>query len=439
MSNIPNVPEEIKNYLMEAYQLAQQWKLPNGRGSFENAEASEIKNAAVIGGGTMGRGIAISLCLAGYQTVLVENNENALEWCRNELEITYEREKQYKRLNEAKIEKLRHAIKLTTKLEDCKNSDLVIEAVFEDMKLKLDLFSKLDKICKQSCIFGTNTSSLDIDKMSSSLQIPSKLVGIHFFNPANIIKMVEIVYGSNTSPNAVATAFEACKAMKKLPVLVGNCPAFVFNRLLSVYIAQTQKLLYQYGMLPKDVDRIVTSFGLLMGPLTMCDMNGLDVMEKLKKEHNYEFTPIEVELLKRKRYGRKSNKGYYKYDEQTHKKDNDMEVEEIIRKLSADSKYNIQLICDKDVLEFLFFPMINEGFLCIEEGMIHHESLIDIMFVLGFGWPAVHGGPMKYGRSVGITKVANTMSLWNSLEPNDRVYQIANTLKNLNDLQFSKI
>uniref|UniRef100_A0A1I7TD74 3HCDH_N domain-containing protein n=1 Tax=Caenorhabditis tropicalis TaxID=1561998 RepID=A0A1I7TD74_9PELO len=375
-----NVPEEIKNYLMEAHQLAKQWHLPNNRGNYSNSESIPIKCVSVIGGGTMGRGIAISFCLAGFETILVELNEQAVSNCKRELEITYAREKTFKRLNDSKTEKLRNNLQITTDFHKLENCDLIVEAVFEDMKLKKELFTKLDKICKPSCIFGTNTSSLDLDEvivesstlhdryiqMSSVLRNPTKVVGIHFFNPANLIRMVEVIYGSYTSSQAVATAFEACNAIKKLPVLVGNCPAFVFNRLLGVYLNQSQKLMYEYGYLPHKIDRIVTNFGFLMGPLTVADMNGLD-----------------------------------------------------------------------DVINFLLYPMVNEGFLCIEEGIIDHENLIDIMFILGFGWPITTGGPMKLGRLQGIEKVANTLILWSSLEPNDRTYKIAETLKQANQKNLS--
>ncbi|CAI5450840.1 unnamed protein product [Caenorhabditis angaria] len=424
------VPEDVRNYLMEAYSLSQQWSLPNERGNYESAKVlGEIREVAVIGGGTMGRGIAIACARAGYKTILVENDQKALDWCQRELDITYTREKQFKRLDDQKILKIKSALHFTTNLEDLKNCDLIIEAVFENMKLKKELFSKLDRICRDDCIFGTNTSSLDIDEMSLCLRNNTKLVGIHFFNPANLIKMVEIVYGSNTSQNAVATAFEVCKTIKKLPVLVGNCPAFLFNRLLAVYLEQTEKLLYIYGLTPQHVDEIVRNFGFLMGPLTMADMNGIDVMEKLKKENNWPLNPIETELLKRKRYGRKTNKGFYKYDEKTHKKENDMEVEQIIREISNGIQTNIQLICDQDVINFLLYPMVNEGFLCLEEGIIQHECLIDIMFILGFGWPPSIGGPMRFGRSVGMDKLSNTLSLWSSLEPKDRAYKLSETVK----------
>lgn len=432
-----NVPEDIRNYLMEAHQLAGQWSLPNIRGDHTNSKSIPLKEVSVIGGGTMGRGIAIAFCLSGFETILVELNDQAIQNCQKELEITYEREKAFKRLNDSKIAKLRENLQITTDFQKLSNCDLIVEAVFEEMKLKKELFKKLDGICKPSCIFGTNTSSLDLNEMSSVLQNPSKVVGIHFFNPANLIKMVEVIYGSHTSAEAVASAFEACRAIKKLPILVGNCPAFVFNRLLGVYLNQSQKLMYEYGYLPHHVDKIVTNFGFLMGPLTVADMNGLDVMEKLKKENGWPASDFEKEVWRQKRYGRKTNRGYYKYDEKTHKKEVDMDMEQMIREYSKLARPSIQILNDQDAINFLLYPMINEGFLCIEEGMIDYENLIDIMFILGFGWPILTGGPMMFGRQQGVEKVANTMILWNSLEPENRLYKVAETLRKIDQNHFT--
>lgn len=416
---------------MKAYQKASQWRLPNGS-DWHNSKPIDVWNAAVIGGGTMGRGIAIALCMAGYHTILVENDQKSLEICRQQLETTYAREEKLGRFTSVQSQKLRDGIHLTTDLDSLRSTDIVIEAVFEKMALKIELLAKLYKICPPSAIFGTNTSSLNIDEMSSVLKDPSRLVGIHFFNPAHIIRMVEVVRGNHTAGKAVATAFAVCSRMKKVPVLVGNCPSFVFNRLLGVYLNQAQKLLYQYGIFPKDVDALILSFGFLMGPLTMADMNGLDVLALLKAEHNYPLTPTEKELLDRNWLGRKTGKGFYSYDPVTQKKSNDPAVEAIVRELSADANFNIQLLCDEDVVEFLLFPMVNEGFLCVEEGMVEDESLIDVMFLLGFGWPITHGGPMRWGRSVvGLGKIAERVAHWHSLEPHDRSYQLSKTLADL--------
>ncbi|KAK6021360.1 3-hydroxyacyl-CoA dehydrogenase, NAD binding domain protein, partial [Ostertagia ostertagi] len=208
--DLANVSDEVKSYIMSAQQKASQWHLPNG-GSWQNSKAAPVKTAAVIGG---------VLDLSYPQQLY----DKSLEVCRRELKTTYAREKKLGRLSSLQCEKLEKGIHLTTDLNSLKNCDLVIEAVFEKMKLKTELFTKLSQICKPTTIFATNTSSLNIDEMSTALQKPERLVGMHFFNPAHIIRMVEVVFGKHTSAEAVATAFSVCSQMKKLPVLVGNCP-----------------------------------------------------------------------------------------------------------------------------------------------------------------------------------------------------------------------
>ncbi|CAO4374254.1 unnamed protein product [Caenorhabditis nigoni] len=433
-TTMDKVPEEVRNYLMEAHQLAGQWSLPNNRGDHTNSEPNEINSVAIIGSGTMGKAMAICFCLAGFETFMVVRSEQK---CWKELEAMFSIEKSFKRLNDARIEKIKSKLHITTDLQKLKDIDLIVESVFEDMKLKKELFTKLDGICKPSCIFGTNTSSLDLDEISSVLGDPSRLVGLHFFNPANVIRLVEVIYGSNTSPTAIATAFQACESIKKLPVLVGNCPSFVFNRLLYVYFDQSQKLMYQYGYLPHQIDKIITNFGFLMGPMTVADLNGFDVMEKLKKENGIEPNSLEKEMWRQKRFGRKTNRGFYKYDEKTQRKEIDPEMEQLVRQYSQNAKKNIQILNDQDLINFMLYPTVNEGFRCLEEGVISHESLIDIMFILGFGWPINTGGPMRFGRTEGMEKVANTLLHWNTLEPNDRAYMVAEELKNIDKKTMS--
>lgn len=428
------VPEEVRDYLMEAHQLAGQWSLPNSRGDHTNSGSVEINSVAIIGGGTMGKAMAICFCLAGFETFLVVRNEQK---CIKELELMYAKEKAFKRLNDSRIEKIKSKLQIITDFQKLNDTDLIVESVFEDMKLKKELFTKIDGICKPSCIFGTNTSSLDLDEISSVLGDPSKLVGLHFFNPANVIRLVEVIYGSKTSPTAIATAFEACEAIKKLPVLVGNCPSFVFNRLLAVYFDQSQKLMYEYGYLPHQIDKIITNFGFLMGPLTVADMNGFDVMEKLKKENGITPNALESEMWRQKRYGRKTNRGFYKYDEKTQRKEIDIEMEQLIREFSKNAKPNIQILNDQDLINFMLYPTVNEGFLCLQEGVISNESLIDIMFILGFGWPIHTGGPMRFGRTEGIEKVTNTLLHWSSLEPKDHAYMVAKALKSVDKKNLS--
>ncbi|CAI4223243.1 unnamed protein product [Auanema sp. JU1783] len=421
--------DEIKNYISQAVIRASQWTLPNGS-THENSDSIEVQRVGVIGGGTMGRGIALALVLAGYEAIIVEHTYEAVQACQKEVALTIKREVSLKRFKEKDVHRLKsNALMYTTDLNLLKDCQLIIEAIFENMNMKIELFQKLDKILPENAIFGTNTSSLNIDEMAKAIANPSRVVGIHFFNPPHVIKVVEIVFGSYTSGTAVATAFEVCQRMRKLAVLVGNCPSFVFNRLLAVYINQSMKLMYEYGLLPKDIDNIITSRGFLMGPITVVDMNGLDVAEKVKTEHNVPLNKLEIELLKQKRYGRKTGKGFYKYDEITKKKESDLEVEFLIQSVASSASPNISLYCDSDVYEFIIFPLINEGYLCLEEGMIEEEQLIDILFILGFGWPVNTGGPMHWAKEIGVKKIAEKLALWNNLNPTAREYKLSKTLR----------
>ncbi|CAJ0938923.1 unnamed protein product, partial [Mesorhabditis belari] len=414
---------DVEKYIKSAIFTSQHWKLPDNRGSATDSKAGTIKKAAVIGGGTMGRGIAISCVRAGFETILIENDEKALTLASKELEITYARETKLGRMSEKDVERLRKMRK-SIDLNDLSDVDLVIEAIFENMKLKKELLKKLDKICKSSCCFASNTSSLDFDELSSPLSDRSRLVGMHFFNPPHVIKVIEIVYGSYTSKEAVATAFNATNAMQKIGILVANCPSFMFNRLLGVYLHQAMKLVYQHGIYPKDIDRIMMSFGLLMGPMTMHDMNGIDVSARIKSEHGMPLSSIEEELLKRKRFGRKTGKGYYKYDKNGLKTD-DPEVKEIIDRLSIGQNKQQRFFSELDIVNFLLYPMVNEGFLCLEDGIIERVEHIDLMFHYGFGWPSRHGGPMRWGEKFeGLTKIRETMRNWHAAEPDEFTYRL---------------
>ncbi|CAJ0585963.1 unnamed protein product, partial [Mesorhabditis spiculigera] len=429
MSSDANLAPDVAEYVKSAIKVSKEWRLPDGRGDWRDAKATIVKKAAVIGGGTMGRGIAIACVLAGFETILVEQNEEALSACCKQLETTYTREMSLGRMSEQQRQRLNSpAFRKTTSFDGLAEVDLVIEAIFESMKLKKELMARLDAICKPDCIIASNTSSLDFDEMSSPLKNPGRLVGMHFFNPANVIKVIEIVYGSHTSKEAVATAFASTAAMGKLPILVANCPSFMFNRLLHVYLTQAMKLTYLYGMYPKDIDRILAQFGLQMGPMTMHDMNGIDVGARIKSEHGMELSSIERELIDRGRLGRKTGKGFYRYDSRGLKSD-DPEVKAIIDRISAGQNTQQRHFAESDVISFLLYPMVNEGYLCLEDGIIASPQLIDLMFHFGFGWPRRHGGPMRWAeRYEGLQKIGETMRAAHSAEPEELVYRLSDRL-----------
>uniref|UniRef100_A0A1I8A3J6 3HCDH domain-containing protein n=1 Tax=Steinernema glaseri TaxID=37863 RepID=A0A1I8A3J6_9BILA len=408
-----NVPENVRGYLMEAYASAKQWRLPNGK-TAPCFKPVPLKEVGVIGGGTMGRGIAIAVARAGYRAILIENDKKLLESAKTELAKAVDREVKMKRLSKTEAEKVHQNLTYSVDLNALKNCDLVIEAIFENMEQKKVLFGKLNKICKKGCILGTNTSSLDIDELASPLSDRSRLVGIHFFNPAHVMKMIEIIAGSFTSGEAVATAFEVSNRMKKLPVLVGNCPGFVFNRILFVYSEIIGELMSLYGFFPKQVDKMMMDFGIAMGPAAMWDMNGIDVGAKVAEAHGWRQTELQKKLMKLGRYGRKTGRGYYVYNKEG-RKVVDPEVETMIKELKEAPAKRVQINGEKDALDFVLFPTVNEAFKLIEEGMIADLSQIDLMLVFGMGWPVKTGGLVKYVLdNVGLHKVKARLDEWYS-------------------------
>ncbi|KAK0413101.1 hypothetical protein QR680_006599 [Steinernema hermaphroditum] len=408
-----NLPENVRGYLTEAYVSSKNWRLPNGQ-TAHRFKPVQLREVGVIGGGTMGRGIAIAIARAGYRTILIENDQKFLDSAKTELAKSVLREVKVKRMKETDAEKVHKNLSYSTDLSSLKTCDLVIEAIFENMALKKTLFSKLDNICKKGCILGTNTSSLDIDQLASPLSDKTRLVGIHFFNPAHIMKTIEIIAGTFTSGEAVATAFEISNRMKKLPVLVGNCPGFVFNRILFVYSGLVGELLSKYGFFPKQVDKMMMDFGIAMGPAAMWDMNGIDVGAKVAEEHGWQQHDLQKKMMELGRYGRKSGKGYYLYTKEG-KKVVDPEVEKMILELKEKPGKRVQISGEKDALEFVLFPMINEAFKLLEEGMIAEPAQIDLMLVFGLGWPVKTGGLIKYVmEQIGLHKVKERLDQWHA-------------------------
>uniref|UniRef100_A0A0K0FLH8 3-hydroxyacyl-CoA dehydrogenase n=1 Tax=Strongyloides venezuelensis TaxID=75913 RepID=A0A0K0FLH8_STRVS len=410
-----NLDEETKNYIFDAINSSSKWKLPTTGESFDNVydEIPTIKTVGVIGGGTMGAGIAIALSNSVYKVILVEIDDKFLNDAKNRIKILLNREKEYKRLNEDNFKKIVENISYTVDFKLLSEADLVIEAVFECMQTKKKLFEKLKPILKKNCIVGSNTSSLDIDELANSIK-PFNFVGIHFFNPSHVVKTIEIVYGNTTKGVSVAVGFEISARMNKYPILVKTCPGFLFNRLLFVYIGIVSELINTYGLYPSKIDEIFKKFGFLMGPLTMCDMNGLDVMDNVSREVNFKLNELEKWLVNKGDYGRKTGRGYYIYSKKG-KKMNNKEVEEKINSLKSKNIEEVGLINDKDIVEFVLFPYINEIFKCLEDGIVSNFSHIDLIILVGLGWPLKTGGPVRWAKNqIGLKKIVEKLVYWYS-------------------------
>jgi len=365
----------------------------------------DIKSVGIIGAGTMGGGIAMNFVNAGIPVTIVEQAQERLDAGLGVVRKNYENSAKRGRFPMEEVDKRMDMFTGTTNLEDLADKDLIIEAIFENMDVKKDVFGKLDKIVKQGSILATNTSALDIDEIATATTRPEAVIGLHFFSPANVMKLLEIVRADKTSNEVIATSMSLAKKIGKVGVLVGVCPGFVGNRLLAQRQREANKLILE-GAMPWDVDRVLFDFGLPMGPFAMSDLAGLDL--GWNKETSKGETLRDI-LCEKDRRGQKTSKGFYDYDENRVPSPS-KEVEAIIRQYAEERQIQQREISDEEILERCLLPMVNEGYKILEEGKAIRASDIDIVWIMGYGWPRYRGGPMWWGEnSVGLEKVLDRM------------------------------
>ncbi len=295
-------------------------------------------------------------------------------------------------------------LKGTLSLEELADRDLVIEAVFENMDIKKEVFGKLDRIVKQGAILATNTSYLNVDEIAAATKRPESVIGWHFFSPANVMRLLEVVRGEKSSKPVIATSMQMARKIGKIAALVGVCPGFVGNRMLAQRQREAQKLILE-GAMPWDVDRVLYNFGFPMGPFAMSDLAGLDI--GWSKELSKSSTVREV-LCELDRRGQKTSAGFYDYDAERNAKPSPL-VEKLILEFAAKKGINRRAIPDDEILERCIYPMINEGAKILEEGKAIRASDIDIVWMNGYGWPVYRGGPMFFGDTIGLEKVLTKM------------------------------
>ena len=360
-----------------------------------------VNKVGIIGGGTMGGGIAMNFMNVGIPVTIVEVKQDALDRGIATIRRNYERSRTAKpEETEARMSRLTGSLDLAS-LADC---DLVIEAVFERMDVKKDIFARLDAICKPGAILATNTSGLNIDEIASATKRPEAVIGLHFFSPANVMKLLEVVRADHTSKEVIATSMKLARKIGKIAVLVGVCPGFVGNRILGARQREANKLIME-GAMPWDVDRVLYDFGFPMGPFAMSDLAGLDigwVKERSKGE------TIRDVLCEMDRRGQKTGAGWYDYDENRVAKPSPV-TEKILHDFIVKSGANPRKISDEEILERCIYPMINEGAKILEEKKAIRASDIDVVWENGYGWPVYRGGPMWYGDHVGLPKVLEKM------------------------------
>jgi len=369
----------------------------------------EIKKVAIIGGGTMGGGIAMCFANVDIPVVMVEINAEALSRGLGIINKNYSITVQKGKLPASQMQQRLDLITGTTDYNAIADVDLVIEAVFENLELKKEVFAKLDKACKPGAILATNTSYQDVDAIAAATKRPQDVVGMHFFSPANVMKLLEVVRGAKTADDVLATSMQIGKKIGKVCALSRVCYGFIGNRMLSGYGREAQMLLLD-GCTPEQVDSTLEKFGMAMGPLAMGDLAGLDVGYKARQARkdlldDPKIFRIGTALVEMGRHGQKTGSGFYKYDSATRARVSDPEVEELIRKEARKLGIEQRHVSEAEIVERCLYPLINEAAKILEEGIAQRPSDIDVVYVYGYAFPSAKGGPMHYADRVGLKKV----------------------------------
>ena len=396
----------------------------------EGTKGRKVDRVAIIGAGTMGGGIAMSFANAGIPVTLIETAEEQLKRGMGVMQKNWEATAARGGIPADAPAKRMALIDGKVGLEHVKDADLVIEAVFETMAVKKEVFGKLDQYAKPGAVLASNTSYLNIDAIAAETSRPQDVLGMHFFSPANVMKLCEIVRAEKTAPDALVTAVSIARKIAKVPAVVGVCDGFVGNRMLAQRGKQSEKLLFE-GALPQQVDAVVTKFGMPMGPFAMGDLAGLDIGWRSRKDRGIK-SEIADALCEAGRFGQKTGKGYYKYEPGSRAALPDPEVEKLIDETLARLGRKKRVVTDDEILERMMYPMINEGAKILAEGIAARPSDIDVVWLYGYGWPIYRGGPMFWADSVGLKHIADRLAFY-AKETNDPSLEPAPLLRKLAD------
>ncbi len=367
-----------------------------------------IARAAVIGAGTMGGGIAMCFANAGIPVTLIETGPDLLQKGRDRIAANYRATVARGGLAAEEMDRRMALIAGAVGVDAAGEADVVIEAVFEEMDLKQRVFAELDRAAKPGALLATNTSTLDVDAIARATRRPQDVVGTHFFSPANVMRLLEIVRGAESAPDAVATALALARRLGKVPAVVGVCYGFVGNRMLARRSVEAERLLLE-GASPQQVEAALVGFGLPMGPFAMMDLAGLDVGWLIRKSRG-EVAVLEDALCEAGRFGQKTGKGYFRYEKGSRAPIPDAEVERIILDASARLGIARRPIGAEEIIERTVFPMINEGARILDEGIAARPGDIDVIWVYGYGWPVWRGGPMYYADQLGLGRVRDQLA-----------------------------
>ena len=390
----------------------------------------------VVGGGLMGSGIAIVAATKADSVIIVEKDLQALARCQDGISKHYAQMVAKGKLTEHEAQKTQVKISLVTDLEALADRDLVVEAVFEDMKIKLSIFNQLDAICQPDCILASNTSGLDINTLAQATKRPGQVLGLHFFSPAPVMRLLEVVRGQFTSDKTLATALSWAKVIKKVSVCVGVCPGFVGNRMVIRYFKQVEQLLLE-GCKPLEVDQALEGFGFAMGPCKMADMSGLDI-----SMHMMPGDTLAKYMVEQGRLGKKSQSGFYDYEHASHIPHVSHQAQSIIQNYAKKKNVKMQVHDQHSIVERCVLALIEEGVHILDEGVVFRSSDIDVVYVYGYGFPAYRGGPMFYADNIGLSKVADLCDRYAKFYPDlwiksQKLIDLASTKEKLSQQKSS--
>ncbi len=372
-----------------------------------------IKSVAVIGAGTMGGGIAMNFANAGIAVTVLENSAAALEKGVGVVKKNYADTVKKGRLTQQEFEKRVGNIKGTLTYEDLKDADLIIEAVFEDIKVKQQVFERLDQVAKQGAILASNTSTLDLDRIAGFTRRPQDVIGLHFFSPANVSKLLEIVRGAKTAKDVVATSMALAKQIKKVGVISGVCDGFIGNRIMNTYFRQME-LLLDVGALPQQIDKALEEFGFSMGPFRVADLAGNDILWYIRKRLYVEypdlvFSKTPDRICELGRFGQKTGAGWYDYKAGDRTAYPSQIVNDIVLEESAKLGLVRRHVSDEEIVQRALYSMINEAARILEEGIALRASDIDVVYLTGYAFPDFRGGPLFYADTVGLANILQSM------------------------------
>ncbi len=410
MKLITGAKSEAQRYYFFSERLAN--KIPDVP---KDTPTIPIKKVGMIGAGTMGGGISMNFISRGIPVTIVEHKQEALDRGLAVVRKNYMRGVKSGRTTEEKVDEMMSLFTPSLNLEDLADCDLIIEAVFELMDIKKEVFTKLDEIAKDGAILATNSSALDVNEIASVTKRPEWVLGTHFFSPANIMRLLEVVRADKTSKTVLATIMGLSKFLGKVPVVSGVCPGFIGNRMLFQRGYQTNKLILD-GAMPWDVDRVVYDFGLPMGPFAMSDLAGLDIGWDPRTSKG---ETIRDRLCEMDRRGQKTGAGFYNYDPETRAKSPDKDVEDLILEFSEKQGIVRREFSDEEILQRCTYSMINEGAKILDEGMSQRPSDIDVVWVNGYGWPTYRGGPMHYADTIGLENILATLMQFQEQDQDD--------------------